>query len=106
MSAQTPKVVEISKYSPGLDVLLRVCFLDFDKKLQTRKSARWERETIEKILEKDLISRVCGSYTKGSQPKDTSRSVPYIIGWLSRLDYQQGPCPYLLRYDTLWKHKN
>ena len=54
MSAWTPKTVPLSKYSEELADLLHQCFKTYDEKLQTRRaSVLWEKETIDKIPERE-----------------------------------------------------
>ena len=82
MSAWTPKIVEISKFSSKLDRLLKQCFTSFDIKLQTCKSTnQWERETVEKILKDDLDATVYRSYATGNLTKDC-KQMSAIYNWL------------------------
>lgn len=54
-----PKLVEISKYSLELEILLSECFSACDAEKHSRNLAsRWERQTVEKILEPNQLNRV------------------------------------------------
>jgi len=59
MSAWTPKFVEISKFSSDLEQQLQQCFVESDRKLQTRTLvSQWDQEVIENVLEKDRDAKV------------------------------------------------
>lgn len=82
MSAWTPKIVGLSKFSPELDALLRQSFLELDARRQSRTASnQWEQEIVENILGDNQHARVCGVRGTRNWTK-YYKQISHIYNWL------------------------